>query len=149
MSQTVTFTLPSRRTLGYALFGGFIHLITAGMLWFYFGLTTKADLIGAYIVIGVVLLGGIPATLLVTKQLITPSLVVAGALTVSAYGTWAHYLLPISTPYRTTIDSTLLDWYLLGWFIVVIVALAVGGGEYRLRYRRNNSYESESPQIHR
>lgn len=146
MSPSVSTTLPSRRTFGLALFGGILHLSIVGVLWLWFGFTTNGGLFLAYTGIGAVLLGAIPSLLLVTKRLVTPSLIVAGALTVSTYRTWSVYVAPTVTP--TPVDPTPLGWYLIGWFIVVVVALVVGGAEYGLRHFGKDNKEPESSQVH-
>lgn len=140
MGKSVSTRLTSRRTLRYALFGGIIHLSVAGFFCFYFNSVPQVDLILPYLVIGAVVLGVLPAILLETKRLVTPSLVVAGTLVASVYFerfsfVIQDYLLllprrPIGLPYKP------FQLYLLGWVIVATVALIVGGGEYGFhRYR--------------
>ena len=139
MSLSVTTALPSRRGTSFALCGGLLHLSIAGVLWLWFGFTARIDLFLVYLGIGALLLGAIPILLLVTKRLITPSLIVAGALTVSAYGTWSVYIAPPVTP--APVDPTLFGWYLIGWVIVIPVALVAGGGEYEFRRLKKNNDE--------
>ena len=141
MSLPVTTALPSRRGLSFALCGGLLHLSIAGILWLWFGFTARVDLFLVYIGIGALLLGAIPILLLVTKRLITPSLIVAAALTVSAYGTWSVYIAPPVTP--APVDPTPFGWYLIGWVIVIAVALVAGGGEYEFRRLKKTNDEQE------
>ena len=147
MSLPVTTALPSRQGISFALCGGILHLSIAGILWLWFGFTARVDLFLAYISIGAVSLGAIPALLLVTKRLITPSLIVATALTVSAYGTWSVYIAPPVS--STPIDPTPFGRYLIRWVIVVTVAFLAGGGEYEFRNSRKNNNEQEPTRIHR
>lgn len=132
MLPPVTAFLPSRRTFGFTLLGGILHLSIVVMLWIWFGFTARGDLFLVYSGIGAVLLGAIPTLLLVTKRLVTPSFIVAGGLTVSAYGTWSRYVAPPVTP--TPVDPTPFGWYMIGWVIVVALALVAGGAEYGFRH---------------
>jgi len=116
------------------------------MLWIWFGFTMRVDLFLVYNGIGAVLLGAIPTLLLVTKRLVTPSFIVAGALTVSAYGTWSVYVAPPVTP--TPVDPTPFGWYMIGWVIVVTLALVAGGTEYGVRYFRRGNNRPDSVQTH-
>lgn len=131
MSLSETISLPSRRTLGPILLGAALHLVVAGALWLWFGFSTRVDPFLAYAVVGAASLGAIPALLLVRGGLVAPSLVVAGALVASAYGTWSVYVAPPVTP--TPVDPTPFGWYLVGWFLVAAAALLAGGVEYGLR----------------
>ncbi|WP_283403922.1 hypothetical protein [Halorubrum sp. DM2] len=146
MVPPVTAILPSRRAFGFALFGGILHLLIAGMLWIWFGFTTRVDLFLVYNSIGAMLLGAIPTLLLVTKQLVTPSFIVAGTLTVSAYGTWSVYVAPPVTP--TPVGPTPFGWYLIGWVVVVALALVAGGAEYGVRHFRKGNNRPDSVQTH-
>lgn len=137
MVPTVMTALPSRRTFGLALLGGILHLSVAGMLWIWFGFNTRIDLFLVYNGISALLLGAIPTLLLVTKRLVTPTFVIAGGFTISAYGTWSVYVAPPVSP--TPVDPTPFGWYMIGWAIVVALALVAGGTEYGVRrFRRGN-----------
>lgn len=131
MLRSGSITLPSRRTLGLVLLGGTLHLVIAGALWLWFGFSTRVNLFLVWAVVGAASLGAIPALLLATGRLVTPSLVVAGGLAASAYGTWSVYVAPPVTP--TPVDPTPFGWYLVGWVLVAALALLVGGAEYGLR----------------
>lgn len=118
-----------------------LHLSAVSVCWVWFGFPVRIDLFLAYCGIGALSVGAIPSVLLVAERLVTPALVVAGALTVSAYGTWTVYVAPPVAP--TPVDPTPFGWYLLGWVIVVAVTLAAGGIEYGFRqFRRGDEAES-------
>jgi hypothetical protein len=135
MSPPLSTSLPSRNTLRLGLLGGLIHLGFAGGLWVWFGFTTRVqgnELFLGYILIGAVALGVVPTLLLVTKRLVSPILTIAGFGLGSAYRTWSVYVAPEIA--LTPVDPTPFGWYLLGWIVVIAVALILGGGEYWIRH---------------
>ncbi|SEO92897.1 hypothetical protein SAMN04487948_10831 [Halogranum amylolyticum] len=126
----------STAAAGLVLLAALLHTVAAGVLWTWFGFDTGVagdEPFFAYVAVGAVLLGALPAVAVATRRLRAPALVVAAAFTLSAYGTWS-----IVDSGLTPVDPTPFGWYLLGWPLVAVAALLVGGGEYGLRrYRRS------------
>lgn len=124
-------TSPARPVLLAAL----LHPVAAGLLWTWFGFDTNVageELFFAYVVVGAFLLGALPAVAFATRRLRAPAVVVVAAFTLSAYGTWSIVAAGV-----TPVDPTPFGWYLLGWPLVAIVALLVGGVEYGLQWVRS------------
>lgn len=145
MSPPLAISTPSRRTLGLGLLGGLVHSALASGLWVWFGFTTRVqgnELFLGYILTGAVVLGVVPTLLLVTKRLVSPILAIAGLGLGSAYQTWSVYVAPEIAP--TPVDPTPFGWYLLGWIIVIAVALILGGGEYGIRHLRSGRRDAGS-----
>ncbi|SDN00052.1 hypothetical protein SAMN04487949_3121 [Halogranum gelatinilyticum] len=109
-----------------------LHAALAALCWTWFDfstLLTNTEL--AYLAVGSLVLGALPAVLLTSKRLRTPSVVVATLFALSAYGTWS-----VVSAGLTPVDPTPFGWYLLGWPAVAAAALLVGGGEYGFRRYR-------------
>ncbi|WP_144923575.1 hypothetical protein [Halorubrum salsamenti] len=131
MSPAIALLIPSRRAVGSGLLAGFAHLIVAVALAEWFGLSIGATPLLGYVAAGGLLLGAVPVAIWVGSRLVTPTIVVGGALAASAYGTWSVYVAPVVSP--TPVDPTPFGWYLIGWVVVLGAALVAGGAEYGLR----------------
>ncbi len=135
---------PTKKTAVFGFFGGVVHLLLVSALWLWFGFTTRfvgSGLFLFYIGVGAFALGAIPSSLLNAKRLTSPLLVVGGLLTISAYSNWTTYVAQSPTP--VPVGPTAFGWYLLGWVVVLGVALLVGGLEYGFR-RRQRRRRAES-----
>lgn len=135
-------SLQPTRTLGASLVAGLGTVTVTAALWTWFDFTTRVagnEPFLAYVAVGTFVLGAVPAVLLTTKRLLTPTVVVAGAFGLSAYGTWSTYVAPARPP--APVDPTPFGWVLLGWPGIALAALLVGGVEYGLRQYRKPSSE--------
>lgn len=125
----------SRRALRAGLIGGMFHAVVGVALWHWFQFTDFASLLGqgriAFVVyngIGLVILGAVPAVLLLRSRLVSPALIVGSAFVWSAYETWQ-----VVQSGLVPVDPTPFGWYLLLWVAILAVVSLVGGLEYRLR----------------
>jgi hypothetical protein len=124
----------STRTLVVPLLAGLLHATVAALLWTWFDFTTRVagnELFVTYVAVGAFLLGALPAVAVARARLLAPALVVEALFVLSAYGTWSLVAAGL-----TPVDPTPFGWYLLGWPVVAVGALLVGGGEYGLRRYR-------------
>lgn len=147
MSPLLAFSRPAKRTILSGLVGGGIHSILVGALWIRFGFTSRVvgnEIFLVYTAVGVVTVGAIPTALWYAQRLRSPLLVVTGTFALSAYSNWTTSVAQSPTP--TPVGPTAFGWYLLGWVIVLGVALLAGGLERLLRRkRRERRAESTSP----
>lgn len=90
-----------------------------------------------YVAGGAFLLGVLPAALVTTKRLVSPVVLVSILYVLSAYGTWSVYVAPTTPP--TPVDPTPFGWFLIGWPVVAVTALLVGGVEFGLRRFRERT----------
>lgn len=115
--------------------GGLAHTALAVLLWNtwfdnLWGLFTTKPLNGAYILLGMFLLGFIPVLFYVGEKVISPAIIVAVFLLLSALGSWLAG--PVRPP---TAVPTLFGLYILFWVGVAALAGVIGGFEYRRKQR--------------
>jgi hypothetical protein len=129
-----------RRVLAWATPGalraaalvGLVHATAAVALrGVVFGLPW-APALGAWMVVGAVLLGAVPAFTLARFRLAGPALVVAVAFVWSTSATWTA----IATDGPPDAAGTPFTLYLVWWFAVLGTALVTGGIEHAVRERR-------------
>lgn len=136
MSEGSTQPLVSRTSIIGGLIGGLVHTGVAVFLWQYFGfdnlweLITIKPLIGMYILLGMFVLGFVPAIAYVGQKFMSPALVVGGLLLLSGIGSWMAG--PVRAPSAV---PTPFGFYVLLWFGVVALAGLTGGFEYRRKRR--------------
>ena len=144
--------LNDRRTLIAAGIGGLVHAAVVGGLYVYlhgpelFGYSTATNSFGPfepftlYISIGAVVLGVVPAVLLVDRRLVTPSLaiivIVAGILLLSPRG--------LQRRPRAAGPPGYFAFYFIMWFAPLIVASLAGGIEYGARRLRRADVPARS-----
>lgn len=115
--------------------GGIVHAGFAAFLWNYWfdnlgEMLTVKPFNGAYIILGMFLLGFVPILLYVDERVISPVIVVAVFLLFSAVGSW------LATPVRAPAAvPTPFALYILLWVGVIALAGLAGGLEYRRTYR--------------
>ncbi|EJN58270.1 hypothetical protein [Halogranum rubrum] len=129
-------SLHSNKTLTTSLLAGVATLALTALLWTWFDFSTRAgnELVFAYVGVGAFCLGVLPTALFTTKRLVSPVVVVSTLYLLSAYGTWS-----LVDSGLTPVDPTPFGWFLLGWPVVAVVALLVGGVELGLRRVRDAS----------
>jgi len=81
---------------------------------------------GAYVILGMFLLGFVPVLFYVGKRVISPVIVVVVCLLLSAVGSWLAG--PVRAP---TAVPTPFGLYILFWVGIVALAGLTGGLEYR------------------
>ena len=116
------------------ILGGVLHLSLAGALWLWFGFTSRLvgnELLFLYTASGAFTVGAIPSALLYARRLKVPLIIVSGLFVASAFSNGATYVAQSPTP--TPVGPTAFGWYLLGWFVVLGVALFVGRLEQSVR----------------
>lgn len=135
MGVDSTQSLVSRGSIIGGVVGGIIHAGVATVLWNYWFdnleemLTTK-PLNGAYVVLGMFLLGFVPVLFYVGKRIISPAIIVGVCLLGSAFGSW------LATPVRAPAAiPTPFALYILFWVGVVALACLTGGLEFRRSHR--------------
>ena len=117
------------------LVGGLAHTVLAVLLWNnwfddLWGMLMIKPLNGAYIVLGMFLLGFIPVLFYVGEKIISPAIITAVFLLVSTLGSWL--VGPVRPPSAV---PTLFGLYILFWIGVVALAGVIGGFEYRRKQR--------------
>jgi energy-coupling factor transporter transmembrane protein EcfT len=138
---------PAKRTVLSGIVGGILHLSLVSALWLWFGFTNRLvgnELLLLSAAIGAFTVGAIPSALLYAKRLRVPLIIVIGLFVASVFSNWATYVAQSPTP--TPVGPTAFGWYLLGWLVVLGVALFAGGVEilFRRRWRKRRA-ESTSP----
>lgn len=131
MGEDSAGSLVSSRSLFGGLVVGLIHAGVAVLLWDYFGfdnlweLLVIKPLIGMYILLGMFVLGFVPALFYVGQRFISPAFVVGGLLLLSVSGSWLAGTVraPAGTP-------TPFGFYILFWIGVVALAGLMGGFEH-------------------
>jgi len=128
-------SLVTRRSLIGGLAGGVAHASVAVFLWnLWFDdlweLFAIKPLNGAYIALGMFLLGFVPVLFYVGEGVVSPAIVVAVFLLVSGFGSWlaGSVRAPSAVP-------TPFALYILFWVGVVALAGLTGGVEYRRKQR--------------
>ena len=127
--------LVSRASIIGGVVGGVVHAGVAAVLWNYWfdnlgEMLTIKPLNGAYIILGMFLLGFVPILFYVGGRVISPVVLVALFLLVSAFGSWLGNTVraPAAVP-------TPFALYILFWVGVVALAGLTGGLEYRRTHR--------------
>ncbi|MFB6352646.1 MAG: hypothetical protein ABEJ92_01020 [Halobacteriales archaeon] len=121
-------SLLSRTSVTGGLVGGIVHAGVAVFLWNHFGFDSPWDMLatkplnGAYVVLGMFLLGFVPVLFYVGQKVVSPALVVAVFLLLSGLGSWLAG--PVGAPSAV---PTPFAVYILFW---------VAGLTGRLEYRR-------------
>lgn len=110
---------------------GLVHAVVAVFLWnnwldnLWEMLVTK-PLNGAYIILGMFLLGFVPAMFYLGEKVISPAIIVAVSLLISGFSSWLAG--PVRAPSAVPIPFAL---YILLWVGVVAIAGVSGGLEHR------------------
>jgi hypothetical protein len=112
---------------------GLVHAGVAIVLWNRWfddlaGMLAAKPLNGVYLLVGMFLLGFVPALLYVGGDVLSPAAVVAAFLVPSAVGSWL--LGPVRSP---SAAPTPFSLYVLLWVAVVALAGVAGGVERRRR----------------
>ncbi len=128
-------SLRSRRALLAGSVGGLGHAGLAMVLWASFGHDDLGELLavkphlGLYILLGMVLLGFVPAVFYVGRRAVSPAVVVGAMLLLTVVGSW--FAGPVRAPAGA---PTPFGLYILLW--VGIVALAAVAGRIEATRRR-------------
>ena len=115
--------------------GGLAHMVLAVLLWNnwfddLWGMLVTKPLNGAYILLGMFLLGFIPVLFYVGEEIVSPAIIITAFLLVSTLGSWL--MGPVRPPSAV---PTLFGLYILFWVGVVALVGVVGGFEYRRKQR--------------
>jgi hypothetical protein len=135
MGVDPTPSLVSRTSIIGGVVGGVVHAGVATVLWNQWfdnlgEMLTIKPLNGAYIILGMSLLGFVPVLFYVGGRVISPGIVVAVFLLLSAVGSWLAG--PVRAPAAVPTPFAL---YILLWVGVVALAGLTGGVEYRRTHR--------------
>ena len=117
------------------LVGGMAHTVLAVLLWNnwfdnLWEMLTIKPLNGAYIVLGMFLLGFVPVFFYVGEKLISPAIIIIVFLLLSGLGSWLAG--PVRPPSAV---PTPFGLYILLWVGVVALAGVIGRLEYRRKQR--------------
>ncbi|SEP00027.1 hypothetical protein SAMN04487948_11045 [Halogranum amylolyticum] len=85
---------------------------------------------GAYIILGMFLLGFVPVVFYIGEKVMSPAIIVALSLLLSGFGSWLAG--PVSAPSAIPTPFAL---YILLWVGVVALASLSGGLEYRRKQK--------------
>jgi len=135
MVRTSKQSVVTRTSIIGGLVGGLVHAGLAVFLWnnwfdnLWEMLMTK-PLNGAYIVLGMFLLGFVPVLFYVGETVVSPAIIVAVFLLLSGLGSWLAG--PVRAPSAVPAPFAL---YILLWVGVVALASLLGGLEYRRKQR--------------
>ena len=135
MARTVQQSIVTRTSIIGGSVGGLVHAGVAVVLWNrwfddLWDLLTTKPLNGAYIVLGMFLLGFVPVLFYVGEKIISPAIIIAVFLLFSTLGSWL--VGPVRPPSAV---PTLFGLYILFWVGVVALAGVIGGFEYRRKQR--------------
>ena len=135
VSNDLTQSLVTRTSVLGGLVGGVVHAGVAVFLWNHWfdnlwGMLMTKPLNGSYILLGMFLVGFVPALFYVGETVVSPALVVVVSLLLSGVASWLTG--PVSAPSAAPTPFAL---YVLFWVAVVALAGLTGGFEYR-RQRR-------------
>ena len=119
----------------YGLVAGLLHAGVAVFLWDFFLYDDLWELLlvkppsGAYILIGMFVLGFVPVLSSIRQKSISPVLLVSVLLIVSVYSEWqGHFTSPFGGPGPFGV-------YILSWVGVVLLADLAGNVERKLKQR--------------
>ena len=135
MARTSKQSIVTSTSIIGGLIGGLVHAGLAIFLWnnwfdnLWEMLMTK-PLNGAYIVLGMFLLGFVPVLFYVGEKVISPAIIVAVCLLLSGFGSWLAG--PVRSPSAV---PTLFGLYILFWVGVVALASLIGGLESHRKHR--------------
>jgi len=126
-----TRSLVSRASIIGGVVGGTAHAGLAAFLWNYWfddlgEMLTVKPLNGAYIILGMFLLGFVPVLFYVAERVISPGIIVGVSLLFSVFGSWLAA--PVRAPAAV---PTPFAPYILFWIGIVVLAGLTGGLEYR------------------
>lgn len=114
---------------------GLLHAGVAVFLWDYFGFDNLRELLlikpllGTYVLLGMFVLGFVPALFYIGQRFVLPALVVGGVLLLSVSGSW------LAGPVRAPASApTPFGLYILFWVGIVVLAGLMGGFEYRWKH---------------
>lgn len=125
----------TRTSIIGGLVGGLVHTGLAVFLWNswfdnLWDMLMIKPLNGAYIVLGMFLLGFIPVLFYVSEKVVSPAIIVTVFLLLSGLGSWLAG--PVRSPSAV---STPFGLYILLWVGVVALASLTGRLEYRRKHR--------------
>ncbi|WP_416839408.1 hypothetical protein [Haloferax sp. DFSO52] len=125
----------TRSSILTGLVAGLAHTALAVLLWNHwfddlFDLIAVKPLNGAYILLGMFLLGFVPALFYVGEKVKSPAAIIAVLLLLSGLGSWLAG--PVRPPSAVPTPFAL---YILSWIGVVALAGVIGGFEYRRKQR--------------
>jgi len=135
MSRTSMQSIVTRTSIIGGSVGGLAHTALAVLLWNswfddLWSMIVAKPLNGAYILLGMFLLGFVPALFYVGEKVISPAIIVTVFLLLSGLGSWlagqARPPSAVPTPFGL---------YILFWVGVVALAGVIGGFEYRRKQR--------------
>lgn len=128
-------SLRSRTSIIGGLVGGIVHTGVAVFLWNYWfdnlwEMLLIKPLNGAYIILGMFLLGFVPVLFYVGEKVVSPALIIAACLLLSGFGSW--WAGSVGAPSAVPTPFAL---YILFWVGVIALASLTGGLEYRRKQR--------------
>lgn len=128
-------SLVTRTSIISGLVGGLVHAGVAVSLWNYWfdnlwDMLVIKPFNGAYIILGMFLLGFVPVLFYVGEKVIAPAIVVAVFLLLSGFGSWLAG--PVRAPSSVPTPFAL---YILFWVGVVALSGLTGRLEYRRKQR--------------
>lgn len=126
--------MTGRNTPFIGILGGIVHIIAIGIPYLYFfGLqlisfdNLYTSLMSIYVIVGVFLLGAVPAALLSYNKLVSPSLIIGFfSVTIFIFSWNGENNAQLAGPSN-------IDFYFMFWFVPLLIALIIGGVEYGLR----------------
>ena len=135
MAPTSEQSIITRVSIVGGLTGGVAHTALAVLLWNnwfddLWGMLVTKPLNGAYILLGMFLLGFIPALFYVGEKVISPAIIITVFLLISTLSSWLAG--PIRPPSAV---PTLFGLYILFWIGIAALAGVIGGFEYRRKQR--------------
>ena len=139
MARTVQQSIVTRTSIIGGSVGGLVHAVVAVVLWNrwfdnLWDLLVAKPLHGAYIVLGMFLLGFVPVLFYLGEKVVSPALIVAVFLFLSGVGSWLAG--PVRAPSAV---PTPFGLYILFWAGVVVLASVTGGLEYRRKQRSTSA----------
>lgn len=127
MGSQSTSALVSRTSVLGGFVGGLVHTGVALFLWDRFGFDSLPELLlikpvdGVYILLGMFVLGFVPAALYIGQRSVSPAIVVSGSLLLSGFGSWQ------AGPVRAPVGGpTPYGLYVFLWVAVVVLAWVSG-----------------------
>ncbi|WP_255170221.1 hypothetical protein [Natrononativus amylolyticus] len=136
-------TAPSWAAIRLGVVAGVVH--AAAVLWVgafvrqqsvwtrYYPAQPSAALVTAYVVFGLVVLGGVAAVLLVHGRLVTPAAALLVVFSWATYRSWQSFEAAREAGVTPGVTLRPDAAYLFFWFVPLALALLVGALEYALR----------------
>ena len=139
MARTVQQSIVTRTSIIGGSVGGLVHAGVAVVLWNrwfdnLWDLLMAKPLNGAYIVLGMFLLGFVPVLFYLGEKVVSPALIVTVFLLLSVVGSWLAG--PVRAPSAV---PTPFGLYILFWAGVVVLASITGSLEYRRKQRSTSA----------